>query len=410
MKKGEYQRKSLIEVLETLGQRTKRMLSQEVGIEEALGRVVGHDLYAPEELPHFSRVSRAGYALIARDTFGATREKWNLLEVAGEVKAGEVAKLPLRHGMVFKVDTGGMLPPGADAVAIREDVQVMEDEKVVIQRSYSPGENLIPIGSDLRANQLVLPKGHLICPQDVGILAALGFDTVYVVRQPRVAIISTGDELLEITEDLRPGKVRDLNTYALAAAVECTGGIPIPFGIIPDDPVLLQPVLENAVAESDLVLISGGSSEGSRDYIQRLFESMGQVLCSGIMMKPGKSALVAEINHKLIFGLPGYPVGAMVVFELLVKPYIYQMLNRIEEPKFYIQARMDVEIPGQLGWDQYLSVRLEKRCSQYWAIPIPGETALISTLVQAAGLVKISSSGVKEGELVDVRSLSGGSR
>lgn len=409
MKKGEYQRKSLVEALELIKQRVKGMLSEEVRIEEALGRVVGHDLYASEELPHFSRVCRDGYALIARDSFGATRENPNRLEIAGELVAGEVAKDQLQPGMVFKVTAGGMLPPSADAVAIKEEVQVMDDKVVVIQRPYSPGENLIPIGSDLRVNQMVLPKGHLICPQDIGILAALGFENVYVVRQPRVAIICTGDELVGITEDLCPGKVRDLNTYALAAAVECIGGIPLPFGVVPDDPVQLRSVLEMAVVESDIVLISGGSLGGRRNDNQKLFEAMGEVLCSGIRVNPGKSALIAEINHKLVFGLPGYPVGAMVVFEFLVKPYMYQILNRIDEPKFYVQAGVEKEIPGKPGWDQYLPVRLVNRCGQYWSVPIPGETALISTLVQAAGLIKISSHGVKPGEMVEVISLSGGS-
>lgn len=410
MKKDDVKIKSLVEILEILRHGTKRMFSQETPIEEVLDRVVGYDLYAPEDLPHYSRVSRDGYALLARDTFGATPEEPRWLEVVRELKVGEVVEDHLQPGTVIKVATGGMLPPDADAVVMVEDVQVGEDGRIGIKRPYSPGENLIPVGSDLKVNQKVLPKGHLIRPQDVAILAALGFEDVYVVRQPKVAIISTGDELLGITENLRPGKVRDLNTYGLAAAVECTGGIPVPYGIVPDDPVQLRKVMERAVVDNDLVLISGGSSVGSRDYTQEILESLGEVLCTGLRMSPGKSALIALVDDKLVFGLPGYPVGAMVVFELVVKPYLHQLLNRVEEPAFYIKARLAVEIPPHERWDHYLRVRLENRSGEYWAIPIPGETALISTLVQASGLVKVTAAGVKAGEMVEVRKLSGGNR
>lgn len=403
-----HQLRHLADVMEQLRQMPERMLSEEICIGEARGRVLGHDHYAPEDLPHFSRATLEGYAVSALDLITTGGER-ACLSVKGEVRLGEASRLPLASRTTMKVSVGGMLPPGADAVIPTEQVLVGEGT-IEVLTAVVPGEHVIPIGSDLRAGAMVLPKGHLLRPQDIGILAALGFDRIYVFRKPKVAILSMGDEVVEITEDLRPGKVRDLNTYTLSALVDCNNGIPVPKGIIPDDRVRLRSALEEALTSADLVLVSGISSCKTREWFMDLLAGWGQLLCSGIAVIPGQSTFVARVGQKMVFGLPGYPVSAMIMFELLVKPYLDWILNRRQVRSFPLKARITCDIASDAEYDEYFRVRVMARDGEYWAAPIPGESALISTLVQADGLVCISHNkdGLKAGDVVEVTGISGG--
>lgn len=398
----------LADVMEKLRQMPERMLSEEICIEEARGRVLGHDHYAPEDLPHFSRSTVEGYAFSALELIRKGGERARL-SVTGEVRLGEATRLPLTPQTAVKVAAGGMLPPGADAVVPIDQV-VREGDTLEVLTSVVPGEHIIPAGSDLRAGAMVLPKGHLLRPQDIGILAALGFDRIYVFRKPKVAILSMGDEIVQITEDLQPGKVRDLNTYMLSALVNCNNGIPVPQGIISDDRKRLRAALEEAMTVADLVLLSGISSCKTRNGVLNMIEGWGQVLCTGLAVIPGQSTFVARVGHKMIFGLPGYPVSAMIMFELLVKPYLDWILNRRQVRTFPIKARIACEIASNPQYDEYFRVRVTLRDGEYWATPIPGESALISTLVQADGLVCISHAkdGLQVGDGVEVTGISGG--
>lgn len=398
----------LAEVIEKLRQTPERMLSEEICIGEARGRVLGHDHYAPEDLPHFSRSTVDGYAVSALDLITADGERMRLT-VKGELRVGEAARLPLASGTAVKVVAGGMIPSGADTVIPVEQV-VVRGDTIEVMTAVVPGERIIPSGSDLRAGAMVLPKGHSLRPQDIGILAALGFDRIYVFRKPKVAILSMGDEVVEITEALQPGKVRDLNTYTLSALVDCNNGIPVPKGIIPDDAVRLRLALEEALAAADLVLVSGISSCKTRNGFMNVLAGWGQMLCTGVAVIPGQSTFVARVGQKMIFGLPGYPVSAMVMFELLVKPYLDWILNRYQVRTFPVKARITCDITSDAEYDEYFRVRLTEREGAYWATPIPGESALISTLVQADGLACISHSKdrLKAGDVVEVTGISGG--
>lgn len=404
-----HQLSRLEEVIKLIRQLPERKLSQEIEIGEALGRIVGHDLYAPEDLPHFSRSMIDGYAISVLDAVGLADGKPATFSITSEIRAGEIARTPLTPRSAVRVVVGGMLPPGADAVVMHEQIEV-KGNQIEVYPPVSAGQNMIPVASDLRAGSLVLPKGHLLRPQDVGILAALGFDRLYAVRKPKVGILSTGDELVEITEDLKPGRVRDLNTYTLSSLVQCNYGIPVAGGIIPDDRFKIQEALERSLAENDLVMVSGASSLKIREYLIDILSQMGQIHCYALAMRPGRLTLIAQVGDKMVFGLPGYPVSAMIIFELLVKPYLDVLTSHKPGLPFYLQARMKCNVASSVGYDEFFRVKLEFVDGVYWAHPISGEYALISTLVQADGLVHIpyDQDGLKAGDPVFVQGFSGG--
>lgn len=401
---------TLEELLKLIRQMPERMLSEEVDIEDTLMRVVGHDLYAPEDLPHFCRAAVDGYALSAIGTRGLSMNRPLLLTLVGGVTKGEMVKTPLVEGTVVKTLAGAMLPPGADSVILPETVDVVDEEHVRIYRPVNPGENVIPVGSDLRSGVLVLPKGHQLRPQDVGILAGLGFDRLYVASRPKVGIISTGDELAKIGDDLKPGTIRDLNTYTLSALVKCNGGMPVSLGIIRDSKLKVKESIQLALQHNELVLLSGASSDKNRAELLEMLSEMGEIYCANLAVKPGQSTIAARIGQKMVFCLPGHPVSTMIIFEVLVKPYLQHIMNYRERETYRVRARISCSIASLPEYDEFFRVKLENRNGEYWATPIAGESALISTLVQADGLIKIphNKEGINLGEVVEVIGLSGG--
>ncbi len=372
----------------------------------ALGRVLAEQLVSAQDLPNFRRSTVDGYAVIAADTYGATPGLPAFLTVAGEVPMGTVSTLALGVGEVALVHTGGMIPDDANAVVMIENTQRVDDNSIELFKSASDGENVIQIGEDIRHGDAVLAPGRQLRPQDIGGMLALGITEVAVAVPPRVAILSTGDEVVPPEQPIQPGQVRDINSYTLASLTSRAGGEPVLYGIIPDDRDALAAAAAQAQAECDLSVLSAGSSVSYRDMSVDIIDALGEpgVLVHGVSVRPGKPTIIAVADGKPVFGLPGNPVSAMVIFDLFVTPTIRALLGAQTPPQQQVQARLARNISSTTGREDYVQVRIETRDGEPWAVPVFGKSNLIYTLVHAEGAVKVplDSNGIREGAWVTV--------
>src|SRR3972149_4652624 len=298
----------------------------EVRVSDAMGRTLAQDVVAQIDVPGFDRASMDGYAVIAEDTFDADDDDPRTLEIIGRFEAGQQISTSVDRGEAIEISTGAPVPRGSNAVVMVEHTRHV-DSTLEIFRSAVPGENIAAAGSDIMTGELVLRKGETITPREVGVLAALGTERVKVFGRPRVAILSTGNELLPPRAPLTYGKIYDINASAIAASVVECGGEPTSLGIVPDDPVAMEQKLKQALQQAELVLTSGSTSAGAGDLVYRIIDRLGKpgVLVHGISVKPGKPALVAVVNGKPLIGLPGYPTSALMIFHALVAPILREM-------------------------------------------------------------------------------------
>lgn len=404
-----FQARTVAEARETLagylkpGQEVRR-----VSLLQSLGFRLATEVKAGDDVPGFDRSTMDGFAVRAKDTFGASESLPAYLDVKGEIFMGRDAGECLETGQAWKIPTGGMLPPGADAVVMVEYTEALDDKTIGVTRPVGPGENIVRRGEDVARGDVVLPAGHIIRPQDLGMLSAVGVSEVEVMSPLRVGIVSTGDEVVPVETSPGPGQVRDINSYTLYGLVKTCGGEPVLYGIVRDNFERLQDRLQAALGECDLVLLSGGSSVGTRDVASRVIESLGDpgVLFHGISIKPGKPTVGAVVNNKPVFGLPGHPVSAMVVFELLVAPLVRFGVYRRDPPEFAVRAAITRNMRSSAGREDYIRVRLrEDEGGMLLADPILGKSGLIATMVKADGLAKIPAEkeGVEAGEYVGVK-------
>lgn len=375
--------------------------------QEARGRALAAAVRAPADLPGFARATMDGYAVRAQDTFGASEGAPAKLRLAGEVKIGQPPDLhpPLAPGEAVAIPTGGSLPPGADAVVPVEDTERPASKEVLVFSPVAPGANVMAPDEDLRAGQEIFEKGHRLRPQDIGALLGVGITEVQVVRRVRVGIISTGEELVPPTEEPRPGQIRDINSYTLRAQLEEAGAVPKLYGIVPDEAESLLVKTREALGENDLVLLSGGSSVGTRDLTLTVLSELGEVLVHGLRIKPGKPTILGISDGKAVVGLPGNPVSAMVTCEVLVIPILQRLLGEKERPRRPIAlAELARPVPSAKGRLDFLRVRLVRREGRLLAEPILAQSGAISSLAEADGLVTIpaESEGLEKGEQVRV--------
>ena len=377
---------------------------------DALGRITAEDLRSPEDLPAFARSTMDGYSVRSRDTFGASEGLPAYLDLAGEVAMGAPADVRLRTGQAATAYTGGMLAQGADAVVMVERTQSLDDSAIEVLRAVAPGENVVQVGEDVRRGDVVLRKGSVIRPQDIGGLLALGITEIKVSRKPRVGIVSTGDELVPPGAQVGAGQIRDINTYTIAALVAQAGGEPAPIGLVADDFAAQRQAALTGLASCDALVFSAGSSVSSRDLTSDVINSLGEpgVIVHGISIKPGKPTVIGMVDGKAVFGLPGNPVSAMVVFDLIVRPAIYHLCGCAHIPaQATTRATLARDISSTAGREDYVPVRLERTgtgdCVS--ATPVFGKSNLIYTLVRSDGIVKVplDRSGLYAGDSVDVR-------
>ncbi|MCL6621907.1 MAG: molybdopterin molybdotransferase MoeA [Syntrophobacterales bacterium] len=382
--------------------------AETVPLAEAWGRVLARDLAAPESLPAFPRAGMDGYAVRAQDTFGASPGLPQYLELVGEVAMGEAPTLEVGPGQAARLPTGGMLPAGADAVLMVEYAAELPDGTVEVRRPVAPGENVVQPGEDVRAGEVLLAAGRRLRPQDLGLLAALGVTEVPVHRRPRVAVLSSGNEIVPLEAHPRPGQVRDANAYLTLAQVEEAGGVATYSGIVPDDAAALRTALGAALPGADLVILSGGSSVGARDLSLGAIAALpeAEVLVHGVAIRPGKPTILAVVEGKPLLGLPGHPASAAIVMQVLGRPLVARLGGVRESPSKggRVLARLSRNLAGATGREDFVRVRLRPEGDTLWADPLLGASALLSPLVKSDGLVTIplGQEGIFQGELVEV--------
>ena len=360
---------------------------------DAVGRILAEDIVSDMDLPDFDRSTMDGYALYAASTFGASEGNPAYLEVVGEVCMGETPAFSVKPGNAAKISTGGMMPKGADGVVMIEHTDVVDGNTIEVNRSVAPGQHVIQKGEDKKKGEVALNAGCLLRPQEAGLIAAFGGEWVKVYKKPVVSIISTGDEIVPIHAIPGLGEIRDINSYSLSGMVKNSGGTPVCLGIAKDNFDDLYRVCAKALEHSDMILISGGSSVGIRDFTLEVFKSLpeARILVHGISISPGKPTIMARSNNKLVWGLPGHVASAMVVFEMVVKPFIERIggMNPALKRQHKIPAILSRNLPSAQGRVDFIRVRLVQKDGIYWAEPILGKSGLINTMIKADGLIEI---------------------
>lgn len=405
-----FQLKTREEVLALYG-RFPPVGTEPVALLAARGRAPVEPIRAPEAVPGFFRATMDGYAVRAQDTFGASVGAPAYLHITGEVPMGAAPERSLGPEEAMRVATGAMLPPGADAVVMLEYTAEHLDHTLEVRRPVAQGENTLQPGEDVGPGEMVSPPGVPLRPQDLGLLGALGITQVQVYRRPRVAVFSSGDEIVPLEEQPGPGQVRDSNAYLAAAQMEAWGGIPLIKGIVPDDFEALKTSLAAALDEADLILVSGGSSVGARDLTLAAIKALpgAEILVHGVAMRPGKPTILAAVGDgpKPLLGLPGHPASAAVVMEVLGRPLMERLAGLAVASPWggTVTAMLSRNLAGASGREDYVRVRLRQEGEAIWADPVLGPSGLLSPMVKSDGLVMIplGVEGLLRGEEVRVQ-------
>jgi molybdopterin molybdotransferase len=385
-----------------------RMAPEKVSLTESVGRILAEDIQSDIDLPDFSRSIMDGFAVRGSSTFGASEGNPAYLNVKGTVSMGNKPGFSVGPGEAVRISTGGMLPTEADSVVMIEHTEAIDDTTIEVYRSVAPGQNMVAVGEDIKKGDVILRCGRKIRPQEAGMLAALGKQTVTVYKRPQIGIISTGDEVVAVHESPGPGQIRDVNTYTLSGLIQEIDATPIPFGIVHDDFEALLAKSSQALAQCDMVMVSGGSSVGARDFTIDIITALedSEILFHGISISPGKPTILARVRDKAFWGLPGHVVSAMVVFSRIVKPFIEHVRGRadVHRKKIRLTAKLSRNLASAQGRVDYIRIRLKRKEGVLWAEPILGKSGLISTMVKADGLIEIgmNTEGLDEGRQVEV--------
>ena len=387
------------EALTTVRRIAPAPVQETVPLEKAAGRVLAADVRSDLDIPGFDRSVVDGYAVRAADTTGASDPIPAMLHTKGRVEMGRPADTKIRPGECIYVPTGGVLPYGADAMVMVENTeQVGED--VLVRKPVAHGENVLLHNEDFSKGDVVLYLGRRLSAQDIGVLAAAGCTRVPVFCAPVIGVISTGNELVPVTETPRAGRIRDSNSFMVGAFVQEHGCIPKYYGIVKDDRVVLRQALERALGECDAVLISGGSSKDERDVSATLIAELGEVIIHGIAIAPGKPTIIGRAGKKPIIGLPGHPASAFIVLIAIVRHLLDRMTGDAAPQKKIAQAVLAKNVPSQKGREDYVRVKLADGV----ATPLFGKSGLLNTLVKSDGVIRIPSEreGIENGEQVEV--------
>jgi len=381
--------------------------TETVALAECLGRVTAEDVYADVDIPDFNRSTMDGFAVKASSTFGASEANPAYLNVHGQIRMGGRPDFSIGPGEAARIATGGMLPEGADSVIMVEHTDALDDTTIEAYRSVAPGQHVIEKGEDIRHTQPALKAGTRIRPQEAGLLGACGCTEITVFRRPRVGIISTGDEVVPVDRVPGEGQIRDINTQTLSGLVLAAGGIPMVFGIVKDNRDDLMDKCRRALESTDMVMISGGSSVGARDFTVEVLDALPDtaILVHGISISPGKPTILARSGGKPFWGLPGHAVSAMVVFAVVVRPFLDRLCGLSETARLFpVQAVLSRNLASAQGRVDFVRVRLFEEHDVVKAEPILGKSGLINTMVKANGLIAIgmNTEGLEKDAIVKV--------
>ena len=366
---------------------------EEIPLLEAWNRVLAENVTAKMDIPPFNRSTVDGYAVKAEDTFGAEENKPAKLKVCGTVNVGEMPKIIVKQGTAAEIVTGAPIPEGADAVLMFEQTERKGDELYVYD-AVAKNENVMKAGADIKKGETVLKAGQFLGSREIGVLASIGMAKAKVYITPRVAVLSTGNEIAEPGEKLPPGKIYDINAYSLSAAVLESGGKPVYFGVLPDDMSVLQKTLKSALESADMVITSGGVSIGPKDVVPQTLNSLGKpgVIICGMATKPGKPTTVGLINGKIVFALPGHPTSALLTFHLIVRPIVQRLAGRKASVPLKVRAFAAMRMFPAKGRRTFVMVKLRRdESNRLVAEPVPtGLSGAITTLSKADGFVEIN--------------------
>ncbi|HSW38878.1 MAG TPA: gephyrin-like molybdotransferase Glp [Acidobacteriota bacterium] len=392
-------------------ERFGRLGHETAPLDQAINRVLSRDIIAAEDLPEGARSTVDGFAVRAADTFGASDALPAFLEIAASVPMGAVPDFELRPGQAARIATGGFLPEGADAVVMVEYTNPAGRAGIEVTRPVTLKNNVLEKGEDAGAGTTLVPTGKELRPQEIGFLAAMGMTELPVYRKPRVAVISSGDEVVPVEARPLPGRIRDANSHAIAALVRSTGAEPVLYGIVPDNAEMLRAALQKAVSETDVATLSGGSSVGTRDLMVEVIAGIreAEIIAHGISIRPGKPTLLAGWKGKAIIGLPGHPVSALTIAQIFLAPFLRYLqggkLGKGPLGSGTVQAQLATSIHSTIGLEEYIRVRLEETAEGiHVAHPVFGKSGMLSTMVKADGIISIpmNAEGFSKGKSVQV--------
>ncbi|MDR0314967.1 MAG: molybdopterin molybdotransferase MoeA [Oscillospiraceae bacterium] len=374
-----------------------------VEIEDCLGRILYEDIRCGEPVPGFDRSTVDGYAVAASSTFGCSDSMPAILKQTAEVIMGQETPAQIDADSCAYVPTGGHIPFGANAMVMIEHTEDYGDGTLGILRPCAPGSNIIFKGDDVKKGTVVFRRGTRLSCAEIGVLAALGQARVKVFKRPRVAVISTGDELADVRSKLLAGQIRDVNGYVLCSSLEAIGCEPVHSGIIKDDAGDLLGSVRLACESSDLVLISGGSSVGVKDAVFQTIDALGEVFFHGISIKPGKPTICGKVGSVPVFGLPGHPLAAYFIFDIFVRPLLFSLMGACDARRPSI-AVLDTAIPSNHGREECVPVKIYGDEGDLCCSPVFIKSGLISALSSTHGYIRIprDCEGLSKGEPVKI--------
>jgi putative molybdopterin biosynthesis protein len=371
------------------------LAAERVSLADALGRVLAQDIAAPIDVPSFDRANVDGFALRAADTLGASDTAPRQIALNSEViTCGHAPRVEVRPGTATTIATGGVVPRGADAVVMIEHTELIESVPAIeLRRAITPGQFISYAGSDIARGETLLRKGEVIGSREIGMLAACGLAAIDVVRRPKVAVLSTGDELVALGVNLRPGGVYDSNGAILAAAIAEAGGEPVRFGAFPDDAAALEQAVRRAMNECYMVVLSGGTSKGAGDLSHRVVSKLGKpgILVHGVALKPGKPLCLAVVDGKPIVVLPGFPTSAIFTFHAFVAPVIRARAGLPLEAAETVEARVPLRVASEMGRKEFVLVSLVAGADGAMAFPSPKGSGAVTSFSQADGFIEIDA-------------------
>lgn len=379
-------------------------------LDRALDHILAEDVVSKIDVPPFNRATFDGYAVRAVDTFGAEEDSPISLKCIGTIPAGKWLESRLRKGQCIEIATGAPMPKGADAVVMVEQT-VTRGKVIYVYRAVAPHENVTKRGSDVQRGTKLLRTGEKLTPAAIGLLAAIGIKRVKVYEPPRVAVISSGAELVKPGTPLKRGQIYDVNGPAISESIRTCGAVPRYLGIAADRASSIKRFIERGLSSCDVVIISGGSSAGRGDIIPTTVDGLGKpgIIVHGLAVKPGKPTFIAVVRNKPVFGLPGNPVSALMMFDQLAAPYLRRMAGLPQPERELTRARLSKKILSVKGRKQFIPVKLTQRAGELWAEPILKDSGAITALSEADGyiVVPLEVEIVDEGEIFKVHCLGG---
>lgn len=378
---------------------------EEVSLVESINRYTSKDINSHINVPHFRKSLVDGYAVLAKDVFLASESNPVPLNVVGESYMGEICDKSLDLEEAIYVPTGGMVPQNAQGVVMIEYTEKLGKDTILVEKGVSLNENIVEIGEDIKEGELIYKKGHFINERDIGVLAGANISRIPVYKKITVGVISTGDEILNPEENIRDAKIIDINSYMLYGQLSKISCNPIIYPPAKDNLEEIIELMDKAIKECDIVLISGGSSVGKKDETIRAIESFekSKVLIEGIAIKPGKPTIIAEVNNKLVVGLPGHPLSCGFVVEAIIKPFILSLFNE-KRKDLFILCEFAYNYHKSKGREEYLAVDIKEEDGNLKCVPIFAKSSVIKHFAYCDGYIKIDRQleGIHKGEVVKV--------